>query len=479
MLVEKPIAATSREAEELCALAERMNLKLQVGHVERFNPAFQSARAKITKPLFIEGHRLAPFKVRSTEVDVVLDLMIHDLDVVLSLVRSEPTVVLGVGSPVLTKTLDIANARIEFANGAVANLTASRVSQTRNANIRIFQPDQYVSIDFQGGEVNVLTKTGPLVSDQMEDIPLEHETMNLEKGDALMLETRAFVDAIVRNEPVLVSGRTDCWRCRWPRGLLKMPSADSAKPKRILIVAAETSSCLYAQRLLEHWKQHNVSVEAFGIGNQAMIDLGFKALARAEELAVVGVQEVIAHWPVIKKAFYDVLDAVREREPAVVLLLDYPDFNLRLAKKLKALNVPVVYYISPQVWAWRRGRVKLIARVIDKMLVVFPFEVDFYAAHGVKVEFVGHPLLDELDRDQTSTRALRRAKYGLGDGDVLLALMPGSRRSEIKHHLTTQLATARRLVQANPRLRVGLFVAPNFDLDVARGWLEGLIFLWC
>ena len=204
VLVEKPIASTSRQAEELCDLAERHRLKFQVGHVERFNPAFQSARERITKPLFIEGHRLAPFKVRSTEVDVVLDLMIHDLDVVLALVQSPPTLVSAVGSPVLTKTLDIANARIEFANGAVANLTASRVSQTTQRKFRIFQPDQYVSIDFQAGEVNLLTKTGEWTNDE---IPLDHQTFNLAKGDALMIETEAFVAAVIGDQPVAVSGR--------------------------------------------------------------------------------------------------------------------------------------------------------------------------------------------------------------------------------------------------------------------------------
>lgn len=204
VLVEKPIASTSKEAEELCDLADKMGLKLQVGHVERFNPAFQSAREKLKKPLFIECHRLAPFKIRSSETDVVLDLMIHDLDVVLSLVRSEPVLVSAVGTPVLTKKLDIANARLEFANGAVANLTASRVSQNTQRKFRVFQPDQYVSIDFQLGEVNLLTKTGEW---QEGEIPLEHETFNLEKGDALLEETRAFLNAVMNNEPVQVSGR--------------------------------------------------------------------------------------------------------------------------------------------------------------------------------------------------------------------------------------------------------------------------------
>ena len=148
-----------------------------------------------------------------------------------------------------------------------------------------------------------------------------------------------------------------------------MPSNGSRK---ILIVAAEASSCLYAQRLLQHWKKHNISVEAFGIGDASMMAEGFECLGRAEDLAVVGISEVISHWSVIKKAFNDCVAAALERKPDVVLLLDYPGFNLRFASKMKAIGIPVVYYISPQVWAWKQGRVKTIKKVVDKMLVVFP-----------------------------------------------------------------------------------------------------------
>lgn len=248
--------------------------------------------------------------------------------------------------------------------------------------------------------------------------------------------------------------------------------------RKILIVAAEASSCLYAQRLLQYWKKHNISVEAFGIGNEAMAAEGFECLARAEDLAVVGIQEVLAHWSVIKQAFYSLLEAAQKRSPQVVLLLDYPDFNLRLAKKLKALGIPVVYYISPQVWAWRQGRVKTIQQVIDKMLVVFPFEEPFYASHGVKVEFVGHPLLDELNPQHFDTKAreLHRAKYGIGPDDAVLALMPGSRNSELKHHLATQLEAARALKTKHPFLKIALFVAPNFSKEQMQGWLSDLNF---
>lgn len=252
-----------------------------------------------------------------------------------------------------------------------------------------------------------------------------------------------------------------------------MPASESP---RVLIVAAEASSCLYAQRLLEHWRDNGQTVEAFGIGNQAMADLGFECLARAEDLAVVGLMEVFSHWSEIKKAFYDLVEAARVRKPHVVLLLDYPGFNLRFAKKLKALGVPVVYYISPQVWAWKQGRVKLIQEVIDKMLVVFPFEVEFYKKFGMEVEFVGHPLLDELKGEYSDpeVRRQRRNRYGIQDGDMVLALMPGSRNSELKHHLGVQLNAARTLMSRFPNLKTALFVAPNFTTEEIQTWLGDL-----
>jgi predicted dehydrogenase len=202
-LVEKPLTGTSAEAAVLTKLAAERNLKLQVGHVERFNPALLAARETLTTVRFIECHRLAPFKGRGADVNVILDVMIHDLDVILSLVDSKPKSASAVGIPVLMDDIDIANARIEFANGAVANVTASRVSTTPQRRFRVFQPNQYVSIDFGNGEVRRVTKQG----DWREGgAPLREETWNLEKGDALLAETKAFADAIVNDTPPVVSG---------------------------------------------------------------------------------------------------------------------------------------------------------------------------------------------------------------------------------------------------------------------------------
>ena len=203
VLVEKPMTRTSAEAAILTDLAAARGLKLQVGHVERFNPALLAARESLTTVRFIECHRLAPFKGRGADVNVILDVMIHDLDVILSLVDAAPRAVSAVGIPVLMDDVDIANARIEFENGAVANVTASRVSTTPQRRFRVFQPNQYVSIDFGNGEVRRVTKQG----DWREGgPPLREEAWNLEKGDALLAETEAFVDSIVTDKPCVVSG---------------------------------------------------------------------------------------------------------------------------------------------------------------------------------------------------------------------------------------------------------------------------------
>jgi predicted dehydrogenase len=210
--VEKPMTSTLAEGEEVVRIAHELGLVLQVGHVERFNPALVAAKEKLKRPLFIECHRLAPFKPRGVDVDVVLDLMIHDLDVILSLVKSKVKSVSAVGTPVLTPLVDIANARVEFESGTVANITASRVSQSATRKFRVFQEKQYLSIDFGSGDVNLTTKTG---GDWPEDIasvtdsaqlPLEFEHWSLEKGDALLFETTAFLKACRGEASVAVSG---------------------------------------------------------------------------------------------------------------------------------------------------------------------------------------------------------------------------------------------------------------------------------
>jgi predicted dehydrogenase len=200
--VEKPLTTTVDEGKALVEFAARKRQVLQVGHLERFNPAILHIRSIVENPRFIECHRLAPFGDRGLDVDVVLDLMIHDLDVVLSMVPSNVRAVEAVGVPVLTGNVDIANARLRFANGCIANLTSSRVSSKRERKIRIFQPDVYIAADYDQCHVRVCRR----VTTGGEGPSLSMEEHHIDGGDALADEIGAFLDAVVGRQAPAVSG---------------------------------------------------------------------------------------------------------------------------------------------------------------------------------------------------------------------------------------------------------------------------------
>ena len=203
VLIEKPITHQVWQAEELVRLAQAKGRILQVGHLERFNSAIQKLPSILTHPLFIECHRLHPFTHRGTEVDVILDLMIHDLDIILSIVRSHVSKIDAVGVAVLSPLIDIANVRLEFQRGCVANITASRVSLKSMRKIRLFQPDCYVSVDFQKAIIEIYKKTfSP--GDRVPE--LSAETLSLEKKDALKEEIDAFIGSVQSRTKPLVSG---------------------------------------------------------------------------------------------------------------------------------------------------------------------------------------------------------------------------------------------------------------------------------
>ena len=197
VLVEKPLATTLAEADSLIAAAASRRLVLQCGHVERYNKAFRALSARMDRPVFIEAERLAGFKLRGAEVDVVLDLMIHDLDLAAALARAPVERVSACGFRVLTRDIDIANARIEFANGCVANLSASRVSQGAVRKLRVFQADLYVSVDLQAGRLRYVREAGGAIQETEE----VHEG-----GDALAAQAEAFVASIRGRAPVEVDG---------------------------------------------------------------------------------------------------------------------------------------------------------------------------------------------------------------------------------------------------------------------------------
>jgi predicted dehydrogenase len=204
VLVEKPIARTVAEADQLVAAAAARGVRLAVGHTERFNPAVEAARSRLRSPKFIEAHRLGTFPERSLDIDVVFDLMIHDLDLVLSLVGETPVSVEAVGVPVLTPRIDIANVRLRFAGGCIANLTASRISRDRVRKIRIFQPKAYLSVDYAAQEVEHWTLGAPEPGSQRPSIL--GGKVEVTKDEPLRRELEDFVSAVRDDRPAGVTG---------------------------------------------------------------------------------------------------------------------------------------------------------------------------------------------------------------------------------------------------------------------------------
>jgi predicted dehydrogenase len=204
VLVEKPITETVAQAQELIGLARTAGKVLQVGHLERFNAVILAAESQLKNPKFLECHRLAPFRERGTDVNVVLDLMIHDIDIVQSIVRSPLASIDAVGTPVFSEEIDIANARLRFANGCVANVTASRVSLKTERKLRIFQDDAYISMDLQQKVLSVIRKRPPDAPPG--PLPVTIEEQNLEQGDALRAEIESFLGCVRSGNRPVVGG---------------------------------------------------------------------------------------------------------------------------------------------------------------------------------------------------------------------------------------------------------------------------------
>jgi predicted dehydrogenase len=197
LLVEKPITENTKEASELAEIAARKQLVLQVGHVERFNPILSALEARLTRPRFIEAHRLSPYPDRSTDIGVVLDLMIHDLEIILHLVRSPVQHIDAVGIPVLSRGEDIANARLRFENGCVANITSSRISPERMRKIRVFQEDAYLSLDYQNQSGEIYRKNNGRIA---------REKVEIERQEPLKRQLMSFVECASTGRQPTVSG---------------------------------------------------------------------------------------------------------------------------------------------------------------------------------------------------------------------------------------------------------------------------------
>jgi lipid-A-disaccharide synthase len=219
---------------------------------------------------------------------------------------------------------------------------------------------------------------------------------------------------------------------------------DLRRPLRVMISAGEASGEMYGAQLLTALRElHGGPVESFGMGGDRMSEVGCELIVHARDVAVVGLFEVLSHLPGIYRSFHKLLAEVDRRRPDVAVLIDFPDWNLRLAQQLHRRGIPVVYYVSPQLWAWRKGRLKLVQRYVNEMLVIIPFEREFYAQHGVLVEFVGHPL-SELEAPRVSREDFAR-HWGLDERRPWIALLPGSRRKELRLNLPAMLRAAGRL----------------------------------
>ena len=240
--------------------------------------------------------------------------------------------------------------------------------------------------------------------------------------------------------------------------------------KKVMMVAGEASGDLHGAHLLEALRKMDPHVHCFGMGGDALKRAGMTLLYHHRSFSVVGITEVLLKLRVILRALRELKRSLDRERPDLVILVDFPDFNFRLAKAAHKRGIPVLYYISPQVWAWRSGRVKLISKWVRKMVVLFPFEVPIYRAAGVDVEWVGHPLLDIVRPSLSRKEALQ--EFDLNPGQPIVALLPGSRESEIEKLLSILLASAQLLRREIPPLQFVIPLASGMSQEVLSPWVR-------
>ncbi len=229
--------------------------------------------------------------------------------------------------------------------------------------------------------------------------------------------------------------------------------------KKILLVAGETSGDLHGSRLVEAIQRLDPEIQFLGVGGEGLRRVGMKLLYHSQSLSVVGITEVFAKLGSIVKALRVLKGSLEREKPDLVILIDFPEFNLRLARIVHRRGIPILYYISPQVWAWRPKRIKLIARLVKKMVVLFPFELPLYEAAGVDVEWVGHPLLDIVKPTLPKEKAFQQ--FGLDPTRRTVGLLPGSRTHEVERLLPSLLASADLLQKEIPDLEFVIPLAPG------------------
>ncbi len=239
---------------------------------------------------------------------------------------------------------------------------------------------------------------------------------------------------------------------------------------RIFIIAGEASGDAHGGKLAAALLALNPALTLEGVGGAAMEKAGVRLRHDIRHLGVVGIVEVLSQWRSIWRTYRDARARLREAPPDAVVLIDYPDFNLRVARLAKGLGIPVIYYVSPQIWAWRPGRITAIKAIVDLMLVLFDFEADVYRKAGVPCRWVGHPLLDDAAPDGEQEAFARR--YRLTKGERTLGLLPGSRALEVSRLLPAMLGAAERLHAAGTIDRVLIAVAPSIDAGLVQSLVD-------
>jgi lipid-A-disaccharide synthase len=235
--------------------------------------------------------------------------------------------------------------------------------------------------------------------------------------------------------------------------------------QRVMIIAGEASGDLHGSGVVRELKRRSPAVDVYGVGGDKMKREGMDLIYHIHELGFMGFMEVLKHLPFIKTMEHTLEQIVKFKKPDVLVLIDYPGFNLRFARIAKRYGVKIVYYISPQVWAWHRSRVKKIRSLVDKMLVIFPFEVNFYHAEGVDAEFVGHPLLEVLESKLDRKNFCKR--FSLDEQKPIVALLPGSRKQEVDYIFPEMLSAARMISHQN-NAEIVVAIAPTLEEEYFR-----------
>jgi len=231
---------------------------------------------------------------------------------------------------------------------------------------------------------------------------------------------------------------------------------------KLMIITGEVSGDLIGASLIRELKHLNPDLKITGIGGDKMQSTGMELIYHTDQMAFLGFVEVIKHLPFIRKVQKKLIDVIENEKISCVVLIDYPGFNLSIAKKLKRLGIKIIYYVSPQIWAWAKGRIKKVKKVIDKMLVVFPFEVEFYEKENVNVEYVGHPLVERINGYKFLSKDEFFAKFNLETDKEILLVMPGSRKQEVKEIFPEVIKAASRLAK---KFNMQVVIARSKNID--------------